>query len=236
MKEKAYSDHLIRFHQEEDLYPITTKKLLHAHLVNKILLLQNNKKKYVVLDAGCGLGMFLETLKKHNISAKGFDSNKFLLEYCKKKGLKVSKQDLTSQLQYKSESFDFIHCSHVLEHIADPENALAEFFRVLKPEGRLFIAVPPFNHMFYDEWDHVRPFTPRTLLKLAQHEGFVNYRVRKRHFAIGVRRYNNPLVRVINFIIFLPIINSISTYCIEHIFNIHRHDLVLEARKPLSRE
>ena len=39
-------------------------------------------------------------------------------------------------------SFDFVHSSHCLEHMRNPEEALKNWFRVLKPNGHLVILVP----------------------------------------------------------------------------------------------
>ncbi|WP_306143374.1 class I SAM-dependent methyltransferase [Roseibium sp. MMSF_3412] len=44
-----------------------------------------------------------------------------------------------SALPYASESFDFVMCAHALEHLADPETALADMCRVLKPGGRFLL-------------------------------------------------------------------------------------------------
>lgn len=40
------------------------------------------------------------------------------------------------------ESFDFVHSSHCLEHLADPAEGLANWLRVLKPGGHLVVTVP----------------------------------------------------------------------------------------------
>ena len=45
-------------------------------------------------------------------------------------------------LQFESESFDRIFCSHVLEHVPDDRKAIGELGRVLKPGGRAVILVP----------------------------------------------------------------------------------------------
>lgn len=39
-------------------------------------------------------------------------------------------------------SYDFLHSSHCLEHMNDPVEALANWYRVLKPYGHLVILVP----------------------------------------------------------------------------------------------
>lgn len=38
--------------------------------------------------------------------------------------------------------FDFVHSSHCLEHLHDPEDGLRNWFRVLKPGGHLIATVP----------------------------------------------------------------------------------------------
>lgn len=49
--------------------------------------------------------------------------------------------DITN-LKFQINSFDVIICSHVLEHVQDDIKALAELFRVLKPNGWAIIQVP----------------------------------------------------------------------------------------------
>jgi ubiquinone/menaquinone biosynthesis C-methylase UbiE len=39
-------------------------------------------------------------------------------------------------------SLDFAHSSHSLEHMVEPRIALANWLRVLKPEGHLVVMVP----------------------------------------------------------------------------------------------
>lgn len=65
--------------------------------------------------------------------------------------------DLTS---IQSKSYDFILASHVLEHIANPFRALAEWLRVLKDGGVLLLIVPHKDGTF----DHKRPVTSLTHL------------------------------------------------------------------------
>lgn len=50
----------------------------------------------------------------------------------------------------RSGSQDFVFSSHTLEHVADPELALAEFKRVLRVNGLLFLYLPFPGHR---EWD-----------------------------------------------------------------------------------
>lgn len=64
-------------------------------------------------------------------------------------------------LEYPDESVDEVYASHVLEHLdrGDSEKALKEWWRVLKPGGRMRIAVPDFVRVIYERdkdplWEH----------------------------------------------------------------------------------
>jgi hypothetical protein len=46
------------------------------------------------------------------------------------------------QLPFDAESFDSLICNHVLEHVKDDRQALAEFHRVLKPGGWAILMCP----------------------------------------------------------------------------------------------
>ncbi len=64
-------------------------------------------------------------------------------------------------------SFDFVHASHVLEHIANPQAALTNWLRILKPGGFTVVTVP--EELLYEggSWpsrynpDHRNSFTAR---------------------------------------------------------------------------
>ena len=45
-------------------------------------------------------------------------------------------------LPFKTESFDFILCNHVLEHIPDDLKAMEELYRILKPGGTAILQIP----------------------------------------------------------------------------------------------
>lgn len=56
--------------------------------------------------------------------------------------LNVKKTDITN-IPFEDNSFDFILCNHVLEHIIDDKKAISELSRVLKKEsGKLLVSVP----------------------------------------------------------------------------------------------
>lgn len=53
----------------------------------------------------------------------------------------MRKIDIT-HIPFPDGSFDFIYCSHVLEHVVDDRQALTELWRVLRPGGQALLMVP----------------------------------------------------------------------------------------------
>lgn len=59
-------------------------------------------------------------------------------------------------LPFHDHSLDYVASSHVLEHVANPMAALAEWYRVLRPGGIIYFVVPDRRLT----WDHTRTLTP----------------------------------------------------------------------------
>jgi len=53
----------------------------------------------------------------------------------------IEKIDVTC-IPYPNDSFDWVFCNHVLEHVPDDAKALSELFRVLKPGGIAILQTP----------------------------------------------------------------------------------------------
>ncbi|MCL2873734.1 MAG: class I SAM-dependent methyltransferase [Defluviitaleaceae bacterium] len=53
-----------------------------------------------------------------------------------------------TDLPFKDNSIDTVIMNDSFEHIPDPEKALKEALRVLKPKGRVYINFPPYYHPF----------------------------------------------------------------------------------------
>ncbi len=76
----------------------------------------------------------------------------FLKRFRKQKNLTYTTTDLNSpiadvkadicDLPFKDNSYDFIICNHVLEHIPDDTKAMQELYRVLAPGGIAILQVP----------------------------------------------------------------------------------------------
>jgi SAM-dependent methyltransferase len=83
---------------------------------------------------------------------------------------------------YPAGHFDVVLVWHVLEHLREPDAALAEMHRVLRPGGRLVVAVPNFSswqaRWAGPAWFHLDPprhlhhFPLAALRRLVERSGF----------------------------------------------------------------
>lgn len=83
-------------------------------------------------------------------------------------------------------SQDFVIARHFLEHCQDPIGTLEHFFRVLKPGGIVYFAVPDKRYTF----DSARSVTP--LIHLLEDHQWGAERSRRTHFEEYVRAVNDP--------------------------------------------
>ncbi|MCL6557896.1 MAG: class I SAM-dependent methyltransferase [Firmicutes bacterium] len=97
-----------------------------------------------ILDAGCGTGILALELASRGLRVTGVDLSEKMLALAREKiyGHKVGflRADICA-LPFSDGYFDAVICFTVLEFVGEPESALQELWRVLKPGGRLVIGV-----------------------------------------------------------------------------------------------
>jgi SAM-dependent methyltransferase len=121
--------------------------------------------KGILLDVGCGL-------KPYEAHFLPFVGRYYGCEYLPESGYRGNRADFCADalsLPFSDDSVDTILCTEVLEHLNDPERAIAEFCRVLKPGGTL-IATAPFAFPVHDELDFFR-YTPKGLAAIMKRQG-----------------------------------------------------------------
>lgn len=107
----------------------------------------------------------------------------------------VLKIDLNGHFPLTDSSFDNVLLFNVLEHVFDTRNVLAEIHRILKPEGKLFGAVPFLHRYHRDPTDYWR-FTHEALEILLRDAGYSSIVVRPHGlgaFTAGVHQFAGTL-------------------------------------------
>jgi SAM-dependent methyltransferase len=148
-----------------------------------------------VLDVGCGRGLMLADLARRGWRAVGVEMSEAASHHARVElGLDVRVGDLT-RLALPAASFDVVCLFHVLEHLPDPEAALGEAHRLLRPSGRLLIEVPNFGSLqarlsggrgfHVDAPRHLVHFTRPALLAALDRAGFEASPVRTHSFEFG---------------------------------------------------
>jgi len=96
-----------------------------------------------LLDVGCGSGEIAEKLTEMGFSITGADHSQVAIGKMHKKGLDARLVDFDADgLNSFTQLYDAVYAGDILEHVFDPINLLKEIYRVLKPNGRLYLSVP----------------------------------------------------------------------------------------------
>ena len=94
------------------------------------------------LDVGCGTGELAAAAVSRGAAAEGLDFAATMVEKASEKYSQIAfREGDAEQLPYAEASFDAVVCSFGLLHMSNPDRALQEARRVLKPSGRYTFTV-----------------------------------------------------------------------------------------------
>ncbi len=151
-----------------------------------------------VLDAGCGTGLLLEQealLVGADGVACGIDASEDMLAHARRRCDDLPQvrlhQGSVEALPFDDAAFDAMSCTQTLLYVDRLEPALAEYYRVLRPRGRLVIVETDWRgaimhsddaeltRRVFDAWDMgpPNPNLPRRLRPLLARLGFEVARV-----------------------------------------------------------
>jgi SAM-dependent methyltransferase len=139
-----------------------------------------------ILDLGCGEGITLEKIRARFPSAhlRGIDVLPENIAICRQFNLPVEAGDVYDLKNIADASQDAVLFIEVIEHLDQPERALTEIHRILKPGGKLIVVFP--NDRIF-KWarlatgrlkeaafdpGHVRQWTPSDLRKTLSAQGY----------------------------------------------------------------
>jgi len=157
---------------EKGLIPKVYNSIKEVNIKNKYKQVTKDLDTGKILDIGCGIGDFLGYCKKAGWKVSGLEPN----EQARKIVLKnhqIEAVDVSEISNMAENQFDLVTLFHVLEHVAEPKNMVSEILRILKPGGRLVIALPnnaSWDAKYYDKywaaWDvprHLFHFNPKSI-------------------------------------------------------------------------
>jgi 2-polyprenyl-3-methyl-5-hydroxy-6-metoxy-1,4-benzoquinol methylase len=169
------------------LSPITVKRYNETVDDFEIYRKENN-----VLDVGAGDGHFIEIAKKRGWNAYATEFDDKAVKVIEEKGVNViqGKLDISN---YKSNMFDVIFWSEVIEHINDPVEEVKKFHYLLREGGIVHVTTPNFNSISHkylgNKWtvfnypEHLSYYTPKTIKFLFNSNGFHTKSVKTEGFS-----------------------------------------------------
>lgn len=133
------------------------------------------------LEIGCSEGDFLSKLEEIGIQESiGVEIDRGSAA----KGRACGRDIRTTKLhecRFPENYFDIVQAHHVLEHIYELHDTLAEIHRITKPNGIFYVTVPRHNSVFVKKspswmgWypqRHIWHFTEKTLVAILKEHGF----------------------------------------------------------------
>ena len=142
-----------------------TKHTLRRRYETIISLIGDNLQKGKVLDVGSAQGYLTVMLLSKGYDVISLDISPLRViqvrERATNRGLNpncIAADAL--DLPFVKGSLDVIVAGEVLEHLTEPEKALNEFYRVLKPKGIVIVTVPNDEKINYQICIHCHKLTP----------------------------------------------------------------------------
>ncbi len=133
------------------------------------------------LEIGCGDGWMLDALRRMGWVVAGTERSQRSAASPRRLGLDVLVEGMAGGA-FAARSFDLVILWHVLEHLHDPLGTLMEVNRIIRPGGRLVVAVPNIEswqaRVAGRRWFHLEAprhlyhFAPQTLDAMLERAGF----------------------------------------------------------------
>ena len=146
----------------------------------KLIIKETGEISGSLLDIGSGTGAFLAVMKKKGWEVKGIEPDEDARRLTKQLyNLDIDNPTVLNSI--RGSSFNAITLWHVLEHVHQLHDYIEHLKRILKPQGKFFIAVPNYQSTdsniyrsywaAYDVPRHLYHFSPNSIEVLMQKHG-----------------------------------------------------------------
>lgn len=135
--------------REDQFDPRADSQLLFRE-VDEVVLREGAIAGRRTLDVGCGPGAFAIQIGERGAEAWGIEPSQDMLGMCRLlyPPEKVALQRGVGEvLPYRDESFDRVICKGSLDHFVDAQAFMREAARILRPDGRVVIALQNFESL-----------------------------------------------------------------------------------------
>jgi 2-polyprenyl-3-methyl-5-hydroxy-6-metoxy-1,4-benzoquinol methylase len=143
------------------------------------------KKPGTFIDVGCNVGFAVEAARSLGFEARGVDIDANAIEVAQGQFTQAKFEVRSVQdLAESGETFDFIYCSEVIEHLPELDSFFAALVKCLSDGGVLYITTPDNGHFSLPnefsklvDWTSVRPpehlmyFTKSSVAPLLSRHG-----------------------------------------------------------------
>lgn len=127
-----------------------------------------------VLDVGCASGLAL-SYAAPALSAFGVDRDDHYADRLEALGIDFRVTDVGAEpLPFDDGFFHLVMLNHVIEHVANYDFLAGEVARVTLAGGHAYVRTPNIRRVkgvFYDDYGHVKPYTPASLVDLMRAHG-----------------------------------------------------------------
>lgn len=213
---------------KENIAMLQAQQLMEDRLAREL----DSKDNLTVFDAGCGEGkVAIYLAKKYNFNVVGVDLLDWAIKKAKENASYENVQNKVdfkvmdyTDLKFPDKKFDGVYTMETLVHVPDYRKALRQFYRILKPKGRLVLFeysmspkkdipdnLEPYLMLIEESGMHSLPyFVHGSFPQLLEKAGFKNVKVEDITLRIM------PMLKYFHFLARFP-------YKIIKLFNLQKH-------------
>jgi 2-polyprenyl-3-methyl-5-hydroxy-6-metoxy-1,4-benzoquinol methylase len=142
--------------------------------------------KKILLDVGCGMGLFLWKAKQKGYEPEGLELSQYACNFVNSLGIEAFNNTIDN-FESQNNYYDAISMKEVIEHLPDPLSVLEKVHKILKPGGVLFMTTGnydcPERKVRGKDWFYFMPeghlyiFSNKTMKKYLKKVGFRKIKV-----------------------------------------------------------